>query len=611
MARQRETRTNRAAGGLLRRLQRDASGNTLAIMAAAMIPLAAVVGSGMDLARTYLVQSRLQQACDAGVLAGRRSMTGIVLSSADKAQANNFFNFNFPSDMFRDVVRTFIPTDGAAGAVVGTATARVPMTLMSLIFKKPVINLAVNCESRLDIANTDVMFVLDVTGSMACTASDSTSACLSHVGSVGYRKSGSYWLVPEKSGSRIAALRTAVGLFYDALASSAGQNTRLRFGFVPYSTTVNVGDLIPAAYITKNWNYQSRYVPEWYGRSGPVSRFSFNCRNFEQARTPRTGYDSNGRAQAVTVEGTIGFCNVTTITYRPNYAADTPEFDNWRYEQVAYDLSKLTGTGTVNYSDLAYPKLVWGKCIEEAMTSPSSSFSMTKNPDLNIDLVPDEDANRWHPYLPDLIHGRKTLAGEFVLNPPSSTEYPQPSLGVGNASCPKAAQKLKEMKKADITDYTSAAKGFVPHGGTYHDIGMIWGGRLLSPDGLFKADNASPNGQEINRNIVFITDGDMQPGAGTYSAYGMEKLDRRVMGTSGNDDTSMKARHNARFLNVCNSIKDKQITIWVVAYAQTMTDELKECATDASHAISAPTDAVLKTRLADIATRIAALRLSK
>ncbi|GGE77388.1 hypothetical protein GCM10011404_07640 [Sphingomonas prati] len=613
MGTQRQTRTVRAADGFLRRLRRDAGGNTLVIMAAAMIPLAAVVGSGMDLARTYLVQSRLQQACDAGVLAGRRAMTGKVLSSADKEQAENFFNFNFPSDMFQDVVRTFVPTDGTAGAVVGTATATVPMTLMGLIFKQPAIDLDVSCESRLDIANTDVMFVLDVTGSMACTASDSNSTCNSYVSSVGYKKSGAYWLAKEKSGSRIAALRTAVGLFYDALASSAGQNTRLRFGFVPYSTTVNVGDLIPAAHMAKTWNYQSRYILEWYGIASPVRRTTSNCRGLAQARTPSTGFDVNGRAQSVIAEtNKIGECYTTTTTFRRNRATDAPNI-NWRYEQVPYDLSNLTGTGTVNNADPNYPKLVWGKCIEEAATSSSSSFSRSKNPDLDIDLVPDQAATFWHPYIPELIYNRNSLNGESVTNDAASgSDYKQKSFAdIDGASCPKASQKLTEMTKADITAYTSAAKGFVPHGGTYHDVGMIWGGRLLSPDGLFKADNASPNGQEINRNIVFITDGDMLPLNEYYGAYGLEKLDRRVMGTSGNGDAAMKTRHNARFLNVCNAIKDKQITIWVVAYAQAMTTELSNCATDASHAISAPTDAVLKTRLADIGTRIAALRLSK
>ena len=49
--------------GLLRRLAHDRSGNTLALMAASLLPLLAMVGGGIDMGRSYLAQTRLQQAC--------------------------------------------------------------------------------------------------------------------------------------------------------------------------------------------------------------------------------------------------------------------------------------------------------------------------------------------------------------------------------------------------------------------------------------------------------------------------------------------------------------------------------------------------------------------
>ena len=55
--------------GGLSRLARDRSGNTLAMVAAAIAPILAMVGSGIDMGRSYLSETRLQQACDAGVLA--------------------------------------------------------------------------------------------------------------------------------------------------------------------------------------------------------------------------------------------------------------------------------------------------------------------------------------------------------------------------------------------------------------------------------------------------------------------------------------------------------------------------------------------------------------
>jgi Flp pilus assembly protein TadG len=83
------------------RLARDARGNTLAMMAIALIPLSALAGSAVDMGRLYIVKTRLQQACDAGVLAGRKTMvsTDGALDTAAANQAKTFFANNFPSGL--------------------------------------------------------------------------------------------------------------------------------------------------------------------------------------------------------------------------------------------------------------------------------------------------------------------------------------------------------------------------------------------------------------------------------------------------------------------------------------------------------------------------------
>src|SRR3546814_10019435 len=60
--------------GFLTRLLHNEAGNTLAIVAAAIFPLAGMIGGGLDMSRLYLAKTRLQQACDAGALAGRKAM---------------------------------------------------------------------------------------------------------------------------------------------------------------------------------------------------------------------------------------------------------------------------------------------------------------------------------------------------------------------------------------------------------------------------------------------------------------------------------------------------------------------------------------------------------
>ena len=44
--------------GWFRRLLADRTGNTLAIVAAALVPITAMIGSGLDMSRAYMAKSR-------------------------------------------------------------------------------------------------------------------------------------------------------------------------------------------------------------------------------------------------------------------------------------------------------------------------------------------------------------------------------------------------------------------------------------------------------------------------------------------------------------------------------------------------------------------------
>ena len=81
--------------GFMGRLARDVRGNTLAIMAAALIPLAGLVGGGIDISRMYITKTRLQHACDAGARAGRKSQGGGTWDSGDNTVAQQFFDANY------------------------------------------------------------------------------------------------------------------------------------------------------------------------------------------------------------------------------------------------------------------------------------------------------------------------------------------------------------------------------------------------------------------------------------------------------------------------------------------------------------------------------------
>ena len=89
------------------RLARSQKGNVVAIVAAAIIPLAALIGGGLDMGRAYMARARMQQACDAAALAGRRAMTTSSMTAANITEARKFFDFNFPQGTFQ--AATFTP----------------------------------------------------------------------------------------------------------------------------------------------------------------------------------------------------------------------------------------------------------------------------------------------------------------------------------------------------------------------------------------------------------------------------------------------------------------------------------------------------------------------
>ncbi|MEY4998731.1 MAG: hypothetical protein RIS00_775, partial [Pseudomonadota bacterium] len=142
--------------GFLASLCADQSGNTIAMTAAATFVLMGIVGSAVDMSRSYAVKSRLQSACDAGVLAGLKVVDGNWTEDTDQkasAAAEQMFNANFKSDAWgaKNVNGSFTPESK-------TATADVPMTIMQLFGREKSV-ISVECSGELQLPNADVMFV--------------------------------------------------------------------------------------------------------------------------------------------------------------------------------------------------------------------------------------------------------------------------------------------------------------------------------------------------------------------------------------------------------------------------------------------------------------------
>lgn len=618
-----------AKASFFARLRGDTAGNALAIMAAFSIPLIFLAGSSLDIGRMYLVKTRLQQACDAGALAGRRFMTatsGTTLDATALTQANAFFASNFRAGWMGTTGVSFSPSRTNDGQVTATATATVPMTLTRMFNTSTAVN-TVQCAARFDVPDTDVMFVLDTTGSMACLPTESGS-CGQPVDSYTRPDGTTGYKVREKTGSRIEGLRNAVLTFYDTLESRSSSATHVRYGFVTYTSTVNVGYALPSSAIVDTWTYPSRQVigdtnngsatNATFNASTSPSITSSSACNALAVRVPATGYNTDGTAVVRTASWSNPTCTVTSQPVRPNWRYINRSLDVSQYKTgstAVPDPSKITGAMSSR----------WQGCIEERdTTAGATSFSLSSlPPDLDPDLPATTTATRWRPMWPDVVYYRgnnatsadnsglstsprgdttNTGATDSFTNMLSAANH-----GAGYLSCGKPVSRLQTMTRAQVNSYITASD-FAPLGGTYHDIGMIWGTRLISPTGLFASDTAPwPGNNPPARYIVFMTDGAMAPNDEIYGLYGLEYYDKRIKGSSS---TSLTTLHNTRFTTACAAAKARGIVVYVVSLAGAATAEMNTCASSGA-AISASTNAALATAFSGIAADVAALRLSQ
>lgn len=655
----------------------DTTANTLAISAASLVPLLAMVGGGVDASRYYMAEARLQAACDAGALAARRAMDDGEFSSADEEIGDNFFVQNYPDDLFgiEGLEHDFSSTDG--DEVVGTATGTMPTTIMGA-FGFDDIELSVECAADINISNTDVVFVLDVTGSMNCVAGD--TSCTNN-GNV------------EATDSKIDNLRASVLTFYDTVELSTSESAQVRFGIVPYANQVNVGDSLNAEWLASTHTYQTR-VPDWetgsseestsieYDRTSGASNWRY------QGVETRTWYgltlsqcqnrannaefdiynssDSDGWTQVsqtgsnpvvTTYTGTVtyeyystnwdysqsyrnsdGRCRLNQNFYLYDATSDITEtvfsseptttWVGYIYKQVDdIDVSTVkangylvapTGENGVNVTH------TWNGCIEEADTVDAATFDPVPLGayDLLIDLVPSNEDEKWKPMLPSMVWPRHTGSSFNYQN--GSNDWTRnevrtdKNLTQPTTYCPKAARKLAPFdSREDLDDWLKESNGFEAEGSTYHDFGMIWGGRFISPDGIFASENSSaPNGDAISRHIVFMTDGTQSTNNYVYGLYGLEWWDRRV--TANGSQSQMSSRHAARFQAACRAARNKNISVWVVAFDTFETDgdgnpvvpaHLEACATPGRAYLANDADE-LDDAFREIAEKIAALRLT-
>lgn len=649
-------------------LLRNEAGSLLPLAAVGFLVLAGVVGGGLDMSRAHKAENRLQAACDAGVLAGRRAVGTNGFDEAVQNEAGAYFANNFDAGQQSSTNVVFTPTsDDNGNTIAGTAHADVQTAIMT-IFGFDTISISVACSASMGVGNSDVTMVLDSTGSMG-------------------------WRLEAGGPTKLLMLQDAMKSFYDTVeASTAGGNARIRYSFVPYSQSINVGRLLNANWLVDGMQIQSREAQyetvlvesdefshwddpvtstssgqseSWVVDEGAVNATEYSGRRSCSRALPNdTGWTDTGTASTetgTTINQDGQEVTTTTETQRQirttytcvreergsgrnrvrywaqqytqfaresyDYEFETrdpvmveiesTEFSHFVYKQVEYDVSDYktfaavttpTGDGGADVSS------TWQGCIEERDTTPAANFTynsivgitpVSAN-DLDIDSEPtSDDDTRWRPMWPEVAYYRTAWVstrngGYWDLTHAHESDFG----GQAVSRCPQRAQLLQTM---DETAFDAYADSLIATGNTYHDLGVLWGARLSSPDGIFANNvNLAPaNGGNVARHMIFMTDGAMQPSISIQSAYGIEYHDRRVTANGSNHHTR---RHNERFLAICEAVKAKGIRLWVIAFATGLTEELETCSSDDSSFLAEDADQ-LNSAFQEIANEVGELRI--
>jgi Flp pilus assembly protein TadG len=209
---------------LKRLLIRDECGSAIPIIGLAIFAIMSAVGVSIDMSRAQLVQSRMGSALDNAGLAAAATIS----TTNATAEANKYFNGNFPASYMGTTLGTMVVTPNADNSVLSLSINGSVPTVFMQIFGINSIAVSASAEVTRASKGLEVVLVMDTTGSMTQSAGSGVS--------------------------KIFAAKTAAISLVNILYGSNETIANLWIGLVPFSQTVNIGT----------------------GRSGWTSNTSFN-----------------------------------------------------------------------------------------------------------------------------------------------------------------------------------------------------------------------------------------------------------------------------------------------------------------------------------------------
>ena len=588
-----------------RRVQRishllpNARGNTIPMVAAALVPLLGVIGASVDIGAAYMVKSQLRAAVDAAVLAG-----GTVIGDTEKRneEIEKYFKANFPDGYMRTTLTQFdispeqAPNPADADIVNLRLDARVAYPTFFLHMFGD--NLAtLNLEAKAEVATgkkinaLEAILVLDNTYSMSTSTGGQT---------------------------RIRALRDAAKTFVDTVyAGDAETHANIAIGIIPYTTTVNTGWLLKEEYIHK-------MPPFTDGRPSSTNKLRWaGCieaaYTIQDISTPTTTMNDGAHDTHARTPGTGGvplFMPQLVPPLLPNnlYKISTPNDGIWK---------KLLTTWYHGTDRLAGQTILkTDGTVDTTRLRARRSGNLTSGNGATL-YTNWENVETWNP---------------------ASKTSPSP-----NAECPAEALPPQwGATPASLKTWIDSNNHAVrPGWGTHSNIGMAWAYRMLRAPHLFKdvvPDN--PNNKPEVEAIILMTDGDinyitdkdhndslsslkreaeddqgfpLKIGHGQYTAYRLPReaiLTDKLNSDLNGEDAAIAAENQMshRLQMVCEAARKDGIRVYTIAFAISTTDTItrniyRTCATSPRYFFDTASPAALKDAFRMIAVDLVQLHL--
>ena len=583
----RHTRTTAA------RLLGDTRASVYAMMAFAVIPVTGLMGGAIDFGRAYLVNSKLQSAVDAAVIAGVRTQQVDAATGPNSEtwrKVDQYLGANFPASYMgysTENTNINVVRQDTAIKVNLDVTGHIPTTFLRVLGIDTLdVGAKATAEAGERLNAIEAMLVLDNTGSMATNGG-------------------------------MVAMKSAATDFVNIVYSNQETVDDVAIGMLPYNIVVNVGRLLRDAKSGSIEDY--RDAPVGPGAGNRWTQF----------------YDvSPSKAQSW--KGCV-FADPTKTTLNSDANVLDPD---------VFDIGKtLPGEKTPGGSATMPPvrPYIYPAVQVNSFEPVSNFYRLDKN---------DNREERMINAAEHLRHAYYDRFGEGICKNGQSgreceidtakisnfTSYPDAVLYghkdgqslVGpspNYECPSEALPVKYNRtRTSLIDYINNENYALPNIGTIHTPAMTWAYRLLARSDVFRRD--TPTTRPVKRVMIFLTDGNFdskdEGRAGTsgtkydtaYTAYGTYE-DKLV--TTSTAKANFIAAMIPRFAKTCQAAKRDGIEIYTITFAISNSGDgpktktmFKNCATNSTtHYFETTNSNTLRAAFRQIASDLVDLHLSR